>query len=65
MDRTKDFKEVILDTKNHREKHRFLHQCLDELVADMIYHTKDLPSKTTVMQLMEWSNKQTKRPDKE
>lgn len=39
-----------------------LHQALDELVADWIAHTKALPSKTPVLQLIEWSFEQTQVP---
>ncbi len=42
----------------HKKRHKFLHECLGELVADFISHTKELPSETTVMRLMEWSNAQ-------
>jgi hypothetical protein len=48
---------------NHRGRHQLLHSHLDELVADWITHTKKLPSKSTVLELMEWSSKQAKRPD--
>lgn len=48
--------------KEHRIRHFELHKALDELVADMISHTKMLPSKTTVMELMTWANEQTKNP---
>jgi len=45
--------------KDHLERHKELHRCLDELVADFIGHTEAVPSKTTVLELMQWSNKQT------
>jgi len=48
---------------NHKERHIILHQNLDELIADFIGHAKKLPSETTVMELMEWSNKQQTNPD--
>jgi hypothetical protein len=57
-----------MNTKeNHKERHIFLHRCLDELVADMIKHTTMLPSNTNIISLMKWSNQQTKSPteDKE
>ncbi len=47
----------------HITRHKELHQSFDELIADFIGHTKGLPSKTTVMELMEWSHKQTLDPD--
>ena len=46
----------------HKKRHEELHKNLDELVADFINHTKKLPSKSTVMELMEWSFKQTVKP---
>jgi len=46
----------------HIRRHQELHRSLDELVADMMYHTGHLPSKTSLMQLMEWSNSQTENP---
>jgi len=45
-----------------KEEHAFLHQqlhsSLDELVANFIYHTGKLPSKTTIFELILWSTKQ-------
>jgi hypothetical protein len=52
-----------LSPAEHRTRHMLLHQALDELVADFIRHTDSLPSKTTVMELMDWSAKQTREPD--
>ena len=48
-----------LSKENHLERHQKLHDCLDELVTDWITHTKCLPSKGTVMELMRWSSSQT------
>ena len=48
--------------EKHIKVHEELHKALDELVADMIRHTEMLPSTTTVMELMQWSNEQTKEP---
>lgn len=48
--------------EEHMEHHKKLHDALDILTADYIRHGKlgtRLPSKTSVMQLMSWSNKQT------
>ena len=47
----------------HKARHIELHRCLDELLADWIQHTGKLPSKSTVLDLMEWSHKQTVEPD--
>lgn len=48
--------------EEHRERHRFLHRCLDELLADFIRHTGSLPSETTLMQFLTWSSHQTTDP---
>lgn len=47
---------------SHRERHKILHKYLDELVADMIMCTAKSPSKTTVMELMDWSYQQIDNP---
>ena len=47
----------------HIKRHKELHKNLDELVADFISHTEKLLSKTTIMELMEWSYKQTIEPN--
>lgn len=48
-------------TQEHKQRHRELHKCLDELVADFIGEVPSaLPSKTTVLELMQWSVNQTK-----
>ena len=52
--------EQKLEHKKHRRRHRLLHKRLDELVADFISDTGKLPSKTSILKLMKWSNKQTK-----
>lgn len=48
---------------SHQQRHVILHKNLDELVADFITHTHKLPSKTILMELMEWSNKQQIYPE--
>jgi hypothetical protein len=50
------------DESNHRARHVALHRSLDELVADFIGHTGALPSKTSVLDLMQWSFEQTLNP---
>ena len=44
------------------ERHKKLHQSLDELIACFITETDGLPSKTGLMEFMEWSHKMTKDP---
>ena len=44
------------------EIHKELHRNLDLLVACFIENTENLPSKTTVMDLMKWSHEQTTNP---
>ena len=51
-----------MNIEEHKEAHLKLQQNLDILVADMIRHTKTLPSKTTVLELMTWSSEQVKNP---
>ena len=48
--------------EEHIARHIELHHKFDELIADFIGHTKGLPSKTTVMELMMWSHQQTLDP---
>lgn len=50
--------------EKHKERLLELHRALDELVADFINHTNKLPSKTSLMELMNWSFEQTKIPTK-
>lgn len=47
--------------KEHLQKHIELHHALDELVADFLTETGKFPSKSTVIELMEWSYLQTKQ----
>lgn len=45
----------------HKARHKKLHSALDELVADYLEDTKHkLPSKTTVLELLQWSAEQCK-----
>ena len=46
----------------HKQRHLELHNSLDELVADFITHTGNLPSKSTIFELMIWSHEQTENP---
>lgn len=49
--------------KEHRQRHKELHKSLDELLADFIWHTTELPSKTSLLKLLDWSHKQTINPE--
>ena len=53
--------------ERHRKRHVELHQALDELVADWAMHqplkSGKLFSNTTIMELIEWSYKQTQEPE--
>jgi hypothetical protein len=51
-----------MEKYKHLERHVELHKCLDELVADFMQHTNALPSKTTVLELINWSYKQSQKP---
>lgn len=48
--------------QEHKDTHKELHKKLDELVADFIDHTGNLPSRTNLMVFMEWSAKQAENP---
>ena len=48
--------------EKHRARHVLLHKELDELIADFIRHTGGLPSKTTLLEFLNWSHLQTLRP---
>lgn len=54
-----------MDKEKHKERHILLHRMFDELIADFISNTKKLPSKTFLMELMDWSYKQIQGPDHE
>jgi hypothetical protein len=54
-----------MDREEHIKRHKELHASLDELMANMIMHTNKMPSKTTVMELMQWSHQQTIEPTEE
>ena len=51
-----------MNIEEHKLRHEALHLALDELVADFIQHTSNLPSKTPIMDLMKWSNEQRENP---
>jgi hypothetical protein len=48
--------------EEHIQRHRELHQSLDELLADFIRHTNKTPSGSTVMDLLKWSDSRVKNP---
>lgn len=45
----------------HIKRHKELHEALDELFADFISDTKGRTT-STIMELIEWSYKQTENP---
>lgn len=51
-----------IEKEKHKKQHLELHAKLDELLADWISHTKSMPSKSTVFELLEWSYEQTLSP---
>lgn len=53
--------EKIVDVRLHLERHKVLHEALDELVADWITANEGLPSQNTIMDLMQWSAREIKR----
>ena len=53
---------IKLSREDHIKRHKELHKSLDELVADFIDHTKQMPSQITLMEFMNWSCDQTISP---
>lgn len=51
-----------MNKEEHKARHVELHKSFDELLADFIDHTGGLPSKTTLMEFMNWSHEQTLEP---
>ena len=51
-----------LSPADHKKRHVELHRMFDELIADFIAVTGKLPSQTALLELMEWSFKQTTEP---
>jgi hypothetical protein len=51
-------KEGEMSQTEHLERHKLLHENLDELFADAINHA-NLRTYSTILQLIEWSFKQT------
>ncbi len=51
-----------MTNKKHKQKHIALHNNLDELVADWIMETGGLPSQSSILELINWSHKQTIKP---
>jgi len=56
---------MAMTTQEHLERHRTLHNHLDELSADWIRDTRNLPSEHTIMELMQWSFGQIQLLDKQ
>ena len=54
-----------ISVERHRQHHEELHQALDELAADWAAHQPmgKMFSNSTIMELMEWSYRQTKNPE--
>ncbi len=49
--------------ERHRQRHRELHEAVDELAADYITHNHGkFLGTTTVLELLEWSFRQTENP---
>ena len=48
--------------EQHKRRHMELHKILDELTADAFEHS-GLSRKSTILDLMKWSFKQTWKPD--
>lgn len=52
----------MLTKEEHKKIHQELHIALDKLVADYIVHTGRGLRNSTIMDLMQWSAKQTDNP---
>lgn len=50
-------------TDAHLERHKMLHAYFDELLADWIENSGCRPSEQTIFDLMQWSGKQSQKPD--
>ena len=48
--------------QEHKERHELLHKMFDELAADFIAQTGKRLSKSTCMELLQWSFEQTNHP---
>jgi len=62
MAKIDDIFNMTISKEDHKKIHEELFEALDILVADFIFHTSKLPSKTTLMKFMEWSAEQKKNP---
>ena len=51
-----------MTSEEHKKRHEELHKSFDELLADFIEQTGKVPSKTTLMEFLEWSYEQTQHP---
>lgn len=49
--------------EEHIERHKVLHKCFDELLADFIDKAGRTLSQTNLIELVEWSYQQTFKPD--
>lgn len=50
--------------QEHKERHKLLHEHLDELIADWIGSSPGrYPSKCTIHELIMWSSSQIMKPD--
>ena len=54
---------VESEREEHARKHKELHRSLDELAADYIRITGKLLDETNILELLEWSNRQTTNPE--
>lgn len=60
--RNRKGKEPLQTREDHIQRHKELHNALDELLADWITHTEGRPSETTVLDFIKWSHQQTIDP---
>lgn len=52
-----------MNTELHQQRHIELHKMFEELLVDFIGVTGKYPSRTPIMELLEWSDRQAKALD--
>jgi len=51
-----------MNLQEHRERHKLLHEHLDELLADYLCQNPQPISNLRIMTLLEWSHKESLNP---
>jgi len=53
-----DHKQENYSEEEHLERHKLLHKCFDELLADWISHDESVGLSNRIGELVDWSHKQ-------